>query len=85
MQNATHKSWATPRAMVVLSLFCGSAAFAGPFDEPHLDIIPRTEEEAARIAKVTAPATSFDEPQKYERLSAGAATVRVLSNVNAFS
>ncbi|KMW59778.1 putative thiol oxidoreductase [Candidatus Rhodobacter oscarellae] len=58
---------------------------AGPFDEPHLNIIPRTEAESARIAAVTAPAASFDAAQPFEENAAGAATVRVPPNANAFS
>lgn len=54
-------------------------------DEPHLDIVPRTEAERARIASVTRLATSFDEAQPFEANSAGAATVRAMSNSNAFS
>lgn len=61
------------------------AAFAGPLDEPHLNIIPRTENEAARIAAVTAFPQSFDAPQAYEEMAAGAATVRVRPNADAFS
>ncbi|MCV6595297.1 MAG: c-type cytochrome [Silicimonas sp.] len=61
------------------------SAQAGPLNEPHLKIIPRTDAEAARIARVTAPATEFDAPQAYEAKSAGAATVRVRPNSNAFS
>lgn len=58
---------------------------AGPLDEPHLNIIPRTAEETARVAATTAPATSFDAPTRYEAMSAGAATVRVTPDANAFS
>ncbi|MEM1101858.1 MAG: thiol oxidoreductase, partial [Pseudomonadota bacterium] len=53
--------------------------------EPHLNIVPRTEEEAARIAAVTAAPTDFSEAQAFETNSAGAATVRVIDNANAFS
>lgn len=63
----------------------GSALAAGPFDEPHLNIIPRTADEAARIAAVTAPATDFSAPSQFEEMSAGAATVRVRPNADAFS
>ncbi|QYX57590.1 c-type cytochrome [Roseovarius sp. SCSIO 43702] len=61
------------------------AEAGSPLDEPHLPIIPRTEAEAARIAKVTAPPGSFDAPQAYEEKSAGAATVRATRDSNAFS
>ncbi|MEO0782121.1 MAG: thiol oxidoreductase, partial [Pseudomonadota bacterium] len=49
---------------------------AGPLVEPHLDIVPRTADEASRIASVTAIASQFDKPQAFEANSAGAATVR---------
>ncbi|MDJ0995646.1 MAG: di-heme oxidoredictase family protein [Dinoroseobacter sp.] len=63
----------------------GTALCADVLGDPHLNVIPRTAEEAARIAKVTAPPTRFDAPQKFEEKSAGAATVRVTPDANAFS
>ena len=54
-------------------------------DEPHLELIPRTADEAARVAAVTALPEDFAEPSKYEHLSAGAATVRARKNRDAFS
>ncbi len=45
----------------------------------------RTDEEAARIAAVTAPAVDFSQPEPFERLPAGAATSRASVNRNAFS
>ncbi|MEF3049048.1 di-heme oxidoreductase family protein [Pseudotabrizicola sp. L79] len=52
---------------------------------PHLPVIPRTADEAARIATVTAPATDFTAPEPFEANSAGAATVRARANADAFS
>lgn len=77
-----------PRPRSVLLLFamaCPAISAAGALDEPHLNIIPRTEAETARIAPVTALAIDFDEPQKFEDKPGGAATVRVLPNNSAFS
>ncbi|NRB36210.1 MAG: c-type cytochrome [Rhodobacteraceae bacterium] len=68
-----------------LILMLPSTVLAGVLNEPHLSIIPRTEDEAARIATVTAPAIDFSKPQPYEEKSAGAATVRVFPDANAFS
>lgn len=68
-----------------MSCVLGSALAAGPFDEPHLNIIPRTADETTRIAAVTAPATDFSAPSQFEEMSAGAATVRVRPNADAFS
>ncbi|KIN72380.1 di-heme oxidoreductase family protein [Sulfitobacter guttiformis] len=55
------------------------------FDDPHLNTIPRTAAEAARISAVTALATDFSAPQKFEEKSAGAATVRARTDADAFS
>ena len=43
----------------MLTVAAASMAAAAPqaLEEPHLKVTPRTAEEAARIAKVTAPAT----------------------------
>jgi CxxC motif-containing protein (DUF1111 family) len=62
-----------------------TAAVSGPLDEPHLKIIPRTEAEIARIASVTELASDFTSAQPFEQNSAGAATVRVRNDANAFS
>ncbi|MHA3915341.1 di-heme oxidoreductase family protein [Halovulum sp. GXIMD14793] len=75
----------TYRSAAFLAAFLVFPALSGPLDEPHLKIIPRTAEETARIAKVTAPATDFSAPSPYEVNSAGAATVRVRRNADAFS
>ncbi|EPX85069.1 putative thiol oxidoreductase [Salipiger mucosus DSM 16094] len=57
----------------------------GDLGDPHLNVIPRTDDEAARVAAVTAPAESFDAPERFEERSAGAATVRARRNADAFS
>ncbi|WP_264212834.1 di-heme oxidoredictase family protein [Leisingera thetidis] len=53
--------------------------------EPHLSPLPRTSAERARIAAVTAPATDFAMPERFEDLPAGAATVRARTDDEAFS
>lgn len=73
------------RLLFLLGLILPLPSAAGPLDEPHLDVIPRTEAEAARIASVTALARGFDRAQPFEARSAGAATVRATTNANAFS
>ena len=54
-------------------------------DDPHLNVVPRTDAETARIAKVLAPPLQFTKPQRFEDLPGGAATVRVKPNADAFS
>lgn len=76
------------RALVPLILVLGSAAMAQDtpvLDDTHLKVIPRTADEAARIAAVTTPAMDFSAPTRFEHLSAGAATVRARKTADAFS
>ncbi|MCA0922306.1 di-heme oxidoredictase family protein [Pseudooceanicola nanhaiensis] len=54
-------------------------------EDLHLDIQPRSEDERARIAEVTAPTTDFSNPEKFEALPGGAASVRLRQNADAFS
>ena len=85
MPSSMPRKW-TKRSKSALGLvLIGSAALAGPLDEPHLKIVPRTAEEAVRVEAVTTPTSDFSAAQKYEEKSAGAATVRVRANRDAFS
>ena len=79
------RRWTKLSELGLCAILAGSAAAADPLDEPHLNVIPRTASEADRIAAVTALTESFDAPQKFEEMSAGAATVRVAPDANAFS
>ena len=82
-----------PSNLLLASLMAGSVALAETpartaydgLGDPHLAVLPRTAAEAARIASVTAPTTDFSAAQRFESRSAGAATVRVLPDANAFS
>jgi CxxC motif-containing protein (DUF1111 family) len=73
------------------SLLCATLASTEPhlsfadLGDPHLNIIPRTQAEAARITAATAVATDFTMAQRFEERPSGAATVRVLPDANAFS
>ena len=74
-------------ATAVLALLPASAmseAWAN-LSDVHLDFVPRTAKEAARIETVTRPTDDFTAPSKFEELSAGAATVRARRNKDAFS
>ena len=75
-----------PIKFIVIAAFCGASGVqADVLDEPHLQIIPRTPEETARIATVTAPPTDFSQASQFEERTAGAATVRARLNADAFS
>ncbi len=69
----------------IAALAVASVAGADGLDEPHLQIIPRTAQEIARIEAVTAPPTDFSALSPFEERTAGAATVRVRDNADAFS
>ncbi|MEM9433057.1 MAG: di-heme oxidoredictase family protein [Pseudomonadota bacterium] len=70
---------------LLLALAVPAPGAAGPLNEPHLNIVPRTDAEASRIAAVTALTTDFTKAQAFEANSAGAATVRAAPTSNAFS
>lgn len=72
-------------ALLLAGPVLADSALAGPLDEPHLNIAPRTGQEAGRVAKVTRPATDFSTPEPFEERPAGAATVRVRATADAFS
>ena len=69
----------------IVAFLLANGAQADPFSEPHLDIIPRTADETARIAAVTAWRTDFSQASQFEERTAGAATVRARGNADAFS
>nr|WP_106607121.1 di-heme oxidoredictase family protein [Shimia abyssi] len=69
---------------MVLALCAGTSAFASPYGEPHLDVIPRTEIETARIQAVTAPTSDFTQPEVFETRPAGAATATAQPSAKAF-
>ena len=54
-------------------------------EDVHLDIIPRTAEERARVGAVTAPPKDFAAPWPYEENPGGAQTVRARGTADAFS
>ena len=53
--------------------------------DPHLNVVPRTADETSRIDAVTALISDFSTSQRFEERPAGAATVRVTNDANAFS
>ncbi|WP_407495335.1 di-heme oxidoredictase family protein [Pseudooceanicola sp. MF1-13] len=78
-------------ALICLALTAPAGAedlaedLADDLSAPVLNVVPRTDAEAARIAIVTAPATDFTVPEPFEGNPAGAATVRARSDADAFS
>ncbi|MCL3883154.1 di-heme oxidoredictase family protein [Marivita sp. GX14005] len=80
-----------PLGAAALALFAGAAlaadtgAPAWNLGDPHLNVVPRTDAEKKRIAAALAPPTDFTAPQTFEERPAGAATVRVFPNADAFS
>lgn len=74
------------KAVCALLFIPAGAAWAdGPTAEPHLTTIPRSADEGQRIEKVTAPTQDFTGPEKFESKPAGAATVRLRDDADAFS
>lgn len=83
-------TWMMPVGLAMMALLLGSGAQAdtAPYaglGDPHLNVVPRTPEEAARIAAITKPTTHFRAAERFEDNPGGAATVRVFANTSAFS
>lgn len=72
-------------ASVVFATTLPFAAVAQEVSDLHLNVVPRTAAEAARIAAIVQPTTDFTTPERFEERPAGAATVRVHSTSDAFS
>lgn len=73
-------------AWLVVSCLLAMPVFANPLAaDLHLQVIPRKADEAERIKNVTAPTTDFTEAEKFESKPAGAATVRLRDDADAFS
>lgn len=79
------QKWTKLSSFAFAAGLLGPAAFASPLDEPHLNIIPRTITEAARVATATALEQDFSTPNRFEKNAAGAATVRAKRNADVFS
>lgn len=72
-------------ALALIAAMAAPPAGAGPLDEPHLAIVPRTHDETARVAPVTAPPADPGGLQPFEGLPGGATTVRASTTADAFS
>ncbi|MEO9780834.1 MAG: di-heme oxidoredictase family protein [Sedimentitalea sp.] len=77
--------WPLAALVAALASTAVSAAPRPELTEPHLDILPRTQAETTRVAKVTAAPTDFSAAEPFEARPAGAATVRARNDSNAFS
>ncbi|MFM7442653.1 MAG: thiol oxidoreductase, partial [Tabrizicola sp.] len=71
--------------LALLLTLAAAPALAQDLDDRHLPVLPRTAEDAAKIAAVLAPPTDFSKPESFEAKPAGAATVRALTTADAFS
>jgi len=77
-------NWAAAAALLV-GVAGGTPALPADLSEPHLDIVPRGTEDAARVAAVTAPTADFSAAEQFEARPGGAATVRARTTADAFS
>jgi CxxC motif-containing protein (DUF1111 family) len=82
-----HQKWtkASRLSIAAVAALAATPVMSGELQDLHLNFLPRTEDEAARIAKVIAPPEDFNAPQQFEELPAGAATVRLRTDADAFS
>lgn len=93
MCNVIPSGWMNLSNLLVVTLVVGSLVLADTptkgshwsLGDPHLNVVPRNADEITRIAAVTALATDFTSSHQFEARPAGAATVRVSLNSDAFS
>ncbi len=87
MRTSTRQKWTKASSLFALMVaaFAAAPAQSADLKDLHLNITPRTADERDRIAVVTASPQDFSAPQPFEELAAGAATVRVRNNADAFS
>ena len=74
-----------PALLCLPALSFAAEPFADDLRDLHLNVVPRTGEEAARVEKVTAPTEDFTTPEPFEGNPAGAGTVRARTDADAFS
>jgi CxxC motif-containing protein (DUF1111 family) len=74
-----------PALLLVLCLTAPAALAQEGLGDPHLAVVPRTAEEAAKVAAVLAAPEGFAAAQAFEGLPGGAATVPARADVEAFS
>jgi CxxC motif-containing protein (DUF1111 family) len=74
-----------PTLLLVLCLTAPAALAQEGLGDPHLAVVPRTAEEAAKVAAVLAAPEGFAAAQAFEGLPGGAATVPARADVEAFS
>ena len=72
-------------AAVLVGIAAPLAADPADLLDLHLLVEPRSQKEADRIAAVTRPASDFSAAEKFESNPAGAATVRLRDDADAFS
>ncbi|MEM6941600.1 MAG: di-heme oxidoredictase family protein [Pseudomonadota bacterium] len=70
---------------VSLGFFAAPVVAGEALRDLHLNVVPRSDDEIARIKAVTQPATDFSAAERFETNQAGAATVRPSDTTNAFS
>ena len=80
-----HAVTATALAAALLAAGGAGADPHGRLRESFLEVVPRTADEAARVAEVTRPTEDFSKPEPFEARPAGAATVRATGTADAFS
>ena len=87
MRNSTHRKWtkASKLALLPVAALAATQSLSAELRDLHLNYLPRTEDEHARIARVTAAPVEFSAPQRFEELPGGAATVRARIDADAFS
>jgi len=79
------KTFSSATLTILISFLSQSADATAVLGDLHLQILPRTAEETARIQRVVRPTVDFSKPEAFETNQAGSATVRPRDTSSAFS
>ncbi|WP_461404486.1 di-heme oxidoreductase family protein [Falsiruegeria mediterranea] len=86
MPCSTQQKWTkASKSLIGVAVLAATPGLADIQSDPHLNTLPRTEEEVRRIQAVTAPALNFTAAERFEARPGGAASVSARADADAFS
>lgn len=85
MPVSTPKTYHTFLPIIVIASICAGMTAAQSLEDIHLNVVPRTETERARVDAATALPTDFSKAWPFEQNGGGAQTVRSRDTADAFS
>ncbi|WP_164660616.1 di-heme oxidoredictase family protein [Tropicibacter sp. Alg240-R139] len=86
MRCSTQQKWTkASKSLIGVAVLAATPGLADVLSDPHLNTLPRTQDEANRVQAVTSPVSDFSTAEKFEARSGGAASVPARADADAFS